>query len=84
MLRDPECMARDTTTRTQTMAQVKWCGAGFDPLCADVNPVLGDADCAWCCAAWPPAPTLRPCADELELNDPVGNYLFRVEVHDVG
>ena len=24
-----------------------------------------------------------PCADELELNEPVGNYLFRVEVHDV-
>lgn len=85
MLRDPGLYGADTTTRTQTMAQVKWCGAGFDPLCAEVNPVLGDARLRLVLRSLATgADPCDPCADELELNDPVGNYLFRVEVHDVG
>ncbi|MEN8177722.1 MAG: DUF6519 domain-containing protein [Pseudomonadota bacterium] len=85
MLRDPGLHGADTTTRTQTMAQVKWCDALLDPLCPDVNPTIGDARLRLVLRSLATsADPCDPCADELELNDPVGNYLFRVEVHDVG
>ena len=84
MLRDPGLHGADTTTRTQTMAQVKWCDAGIDPICPDVNPSIGDARLRLVLRSFATsADPCDPCADELELNDPVGNYLFRVEVHDV-
>ncbi len=84
MLRDPGLHGADTTTRTQTMAQVKWCGAELDPICPDVNPPIGDARLRLVLRSLATsADPCDPCADELELNDPVGNYLFRVEVHDV-
>jgi hypothetical protein len=80
-LRDPGLYGADTTTRTQTMAQIKWCDQDTDPMCL---PSIGDARLLL---------TLRslsnntdpcdPCAENLELNDPVGNYHFRAEVHDV-
>jgi len=84
MLRDAGLHGADTTTRTQTMAQVKWCQLEVDPLCADVNPPIGDSELRLVLSD---RKSLKdpcdPCSDELELNDPVGNYLFRVEVHDV-
>lgn len=81
---DPGLNGADTCTRTQTMAQVKWCDTGVDPADAAQNPPIGDAllqlevrqgstetdEC-------------DPCSDELALQDEVGNSLFRVEVHDV-
>lgn len=83
-LRDPGLHGADTTTRTQTMAQVKWCDTETQPLCPQVNPSVGDAQLTL---------TMRrisseidncdPCSEELDLKDPVGNYLFRVELHDV-
>jgi len=84
-LRDPGLHGADTTARTQTMAQVKWCPADIDPLCGDVNPPIGDARLKLVLRTLSTsADPCDPCAEELELNDPVGNYLFRVEVHDVG
>ncbi|MDJ0807570.1 MAG: DUF6519 domain-containing protein [Gammaproteobacteria bacterium] len=84
MLRDPGLHGADTTTRTQTTAQVKWCDGLLDPLCPDINPTLGDARLRLVLRSLATsADPCDPCADELELNDPVGNYLFRVEVHDV-
>lgn len=81
---DPGLHGADTTTRTRTMAQVKWAPIGFDPEDPRANPSIGGATLAL---------TLRsgrtdrdpcePCVDEIELADRVGNYLFRVEVHDV-
>jgi hypothetical protein len=83
-LRDPGLHGADTTARTQTLAQVKWCDATQDPLCSDINPVLGDARLRLVLRSLATGTDpCDPCADELELNDPVGNYLFRVEVHDV-
>lgn len=83
-LRDPGLHGADTCTRTQTMAQIKWCPLGADPEDPDRNPPVGNA---------PLTLTLRagtagddpcdPCAEAMELQDRTGNYLFRVEVHDV-
>ncbi|HHL31585.1 MAG TPA: hypothetical protein ENJ41_03295, partial [Oceanospirillales bacterium] len=80
-LRDPGLYGADTTTRTQTMVQIKWCDQDVDPMCFAT---IGNARLLL---------TLRslsnntdpcdPCAEELELNDPVGNYHFRAEIHDV-
>lgn len=84
MLRDPGLHGADTTTRTQTTAQVKWCDSAIDPLCSDVNPTIGDARVRLVLRSLATSTDpCDPCADELKLNDPVGNYLFRVEVHDV-
>jgi hypothetical protein len=83
-LRDPGLHGADTTARTQTLAQVKWCAADQDPLCSDINPTLGDARLRLVLRSLATGTDpCDPCAEELELNDPVGNYLFRVEVHDV-
>jgi hypothetical protein len=74
----------DTCTRTQTMLQVKWCPAAVNPEDSAQNPSSGDA---------PLSVTVRrisagadgcdPCAAEIEVDERVGNYLFRVEVHSV-
>jgi|APLak6261659701_1056019.scaffolds.fasta_scaffold00006_2 hypothetical protein len=88
-LRDPGLHGADTCTRSQTMAQVKWCpvavnGVKVNPEDPSQNPGKGNAlltlmlrqgntDLDPC----------DPCADELKLQERVGNYLFRVEVHDV-
>ena len=83
-LRDPGLHGADTCTRTQTMAQVKWCPMAADPEDPIRNPRSGNA---------PLTLTLRagtagddpcdPCAEAMELQDKAGNYLFRVEVHEV-
>lgn len=82
-LLDAALHGADTATRTQTMLQVKWCANTTDPLDPAVNPPLGDAPL-----------TLRlrliassgdacdPCASQVKVDERLGNYLFRVEVHD--
>lgn len=78
---DPGLGGGDTCTRTRAMAQVKWCEAELDP---EVDlPRVGNAHL-----------TLKlrglslgldpcdPCAAEVPLDEEVGDYLFRVEVHD--
>lgn len=83
-LRDAAFHGADTAARTQTMAQLKWCGAAVDPESPAVNPRMGDAKLTL---------TLRsqlagldpcdPCAREITIPPRVGNYLFRLEVHAV-
>jgi len=83
-LRDSALHGADTCTRTQTVAQVKHCPEEIDPLDTDINPQKGNAELTL---------TVRsnneqsnpcdPCAETLELQEATGNYLFRVEVHDV-
>ncbi len=73
----------DTATRTQTMLQVKWCSDTLDPLNETINPTLGTASLSL---------KLRliasggdkcdPCASQVKVDERLGNYLFRVEVHD--
>ncbi len=83
-LRDPGLHGADTTTRTQTMAQVKWCDIDTQPLCPQVNPQIGDAQLQLILRSLSSdIDKCDPCSEELDLNDPVGNYLFRVELHDV-
>ncbi|MBE9567873.1 MAG: hypothetical protein IMF14_04190, partial [Proteobacteria bacterium] len=83
-LRDPGLHGADTTTRTQTMAQVKWCDTDTQPLCQQVNPQIGDAQLQMILRSLSSdIDKCDPCSEELDLNNPVGNYLFRVELHDV-
>jgi hypothetical protein len=82
-LLDPGLHGADTCTRTRTMLQVKWCPAGVDPMDTATNPPLGNAPLTlalWRATAG--ADPCDPCAAEVALDARVGNYLFRVEVHD--
>ncbi|MDZ7657014.1 MAG: DUF6519 domain-containing protein [Sulfurimicrobium sp.] len=82
-LLDPGLHGADTCTRTRTMLQVKWCPAGVDPADTAVNPRHGNAPLTL--ALWrstAAADPCDPCAIEVALDARVGNYLFRVEVHD--
>ncbi len=82
-LMDAALHGADTATRSQTMLQVKWCDHGVDPFVEATNPTIGTA---------PLTLTLRqvasggdpcdPCASQVKVNERIGNYLFRVEVHD--
>jgi len=84
VLRDPGLQGADTTSRTQTMAQIKWCAVDTDPLCSKSNPAIGTARLKLLVRnTVSSVDPCDPCADELQLNDSVGNYLFRAEVHDV-
>ena len=83
-LLDPGLHGADTCTRTQTMAQVKWCPTDVDPEDPDQNPPIGDARLTLALreGAAEPDPC-DPCAEEIALRDDIGDYLFRVEIHDV-
>lgn len=82
-LMDAALHGADTATRSQTMLQVKWCTDTLDPLDQDKNPPIGTA---------PLTLKLRliasggdacdPCASQVKVDERLGNYLFRVEVHD--
>ncbi|MFA5083024.1 MAG: DUF6519 domain-containing protein [Hydrogenophilaceae bacterium] len=82
-LMDAALHGADTATRSQTMLQVKWCPDTKDPLDEDENPAIGNA---------PLTLKLRliasggdacdPCASQVKVDERLGNYLFRVEVHD--
>ncbi len=83
-LRDPGLHGADTCTRTQTMAQLKWCSTTIDPSDPAQNPPIGEALISLQLRQGSTSPDpCDPCADEIALHDKVGNYLFRVEVHDV-
>lgn len=82
-LRDAGLHGADTCTRTQTMLQVKWCSEATDPE-ADI-PQKGNAllylDLHTSLEAGDPC---DPCAGLVAAGEGrVGNYLFRVEVHEV-
>ncbi len=83
-LLDPGLHGADTCTRTQTLAQVKLGAVLADVLDDTKNPKKGDAtltlDIRQASSAADPC---DPCATEIALNGRVGNYLFRIEVHDV-
>ncbi|GGX39003.1 DUF6519 domain-containing protein [Saccharospirillum salsuginis] len=86
-LLDTALKGADTCTRTQRMAQVKACSTDIDAetLMADgpVNPRHGRLKLSVELNAGETLPDpCDPCADELALHDDVGNYLFRVEVHE--
>lgn len=82
-LMDAALHGADTATRSQTMLQVKWCANAIDPLNEAANPSIGTA---------PLTLKLRliasggdacdPCASQVKVAERLGNYLFRVEVHD--
>ena len=75
----------DTSFRSQLMAQIKWCPDADPPFFETAaNPQKGNALLTAELRAAVTAPDpCDPCAEELELEARVGNYLFRLEVHDV-
>lgn len=74
----------DTCTRTQTMAQLKWCDTDIEPENALQNPSKGNCLLSLDLRQGSTdVDTCDPCADEISLHDNVGNYLFRVEIHQV-
>lgn len=82
-LLDAALHGADTAARSQTMLQVKWCANTLDPFNEETNPPVGTA---------PLTLKLRliassgdpcdPCASQVKVDERLGNYLFRVEVHD--
>ncbi|MCK4787917.1 MAG: tail fiber protein [Desulfobacteraceae bacterium] len=83
-LRDKGLHGADTCTRKQTMAQVKWCPEKVDPEISDKNPSKGDAKLSLKLHQKTIEPDpCDPCAAQLDVESKTGNYLFRVEVHDV-
>lgn len=86
-LADPAWHGADTSFRTRTMAQLKQCAvAAGVPLAADplANPAIGNGRIAATLRDSVETPDpCDPCANELSLPAKVGNYLFRLEVHDV-
>ena len=83
-LRDKGLHNADTCSRKQTLLQVKWCPENIDPQTSAKNPSKGNAPLSLSLVqkATTPDPC-DPCAAELDIESRVGNYLFRVEVHDV-
>ncbi len=83
-LRDKGLHGADTCTRKQMMAQVKWCPFGVDPEQWTQNPPKGDAELTvTLLQKTTESDPCDPCAAQLDMKSKVGNYLFRVEVHDV-
>jgi len=83
-LRDPGLHGADTCSRTQTMAQVKWCLSGTAPDNPVLNPRIGTAALTLeLRQGSTEADHCDPCADEIPLQDTLEDYLFRVEIHDV-
>lgn len=83
-LRDTALQGADTCSRTKTMAQVKFCLQDDDPMNPAVNPPKGNT-----------LLTIKlkeseeekdpcdACGDAIKPVNETGNYLFRLEVHDV-
>ncbi|MCP4256658.1 MAG: hypothetical protein GY774_03915 [Planctomycetes bacterium] len=92
-LRDKGLHGADTCTRKQTMAQVKWCPYdsvdpanpdNIDPEQSGKNPSKGNAELTLTLLKKTTQPDpCDPCAAQLDVESKTGNYLFRVEVHDV-
>ncbi|MDV6250462.1 DUF6519 domain-containing protein [Vibrio sp. EA2] len=78
----------DTCTRTQVMAQVKSCSTDYsrEDIEANnrINPPIGNQRVSLSIRQ---GQTLNdpcdPCSEELNIPEDIGNFLFRVEVHDV-
>ena len=83
-IRDKALHGADTCTRKQAMVQLKWCDDSLDPeVYADI-PAKGNAELNLTLASKTTEPdTCDPCVSELDIDSRVGNYLFRVEIHDV-
>lgn len=87
-LLDPGLKGADTCTRTQTMAQVKACSLDYDQNDIEgntgINPSIGNlrVDLSIRQGQVLNDPC-DPCAEELSLPEDVGNFLFRLEVHEV-
>lgn len=83
-LLDAALHGADTSTRTRTMTQVKLCPQDFDPEDPTQNPPIGEGRLTLTLRAGSATPDeCEPCLDEIELDGRVGNYAFRVEIHDV-
>jgi hypothetical protein len=83
-LRDKGLHGADTCTRKQAMVQVKGCPNTVDPEQPEQNPAKGDAELTVTLLAKTTQPDpCDPCVSELDVESKIGNYLFRVEVHDV-
>ncbi|WDE00800.1 DUF6519 domain-containing protein [Thalassomonas actiniarum] len=83
-LLDPGLHGADTCTRTQTMCQVKWGAASLDVMDETQNPGIGDAELSLALRTiFVSEDICDPCSIKVELDERIGNYLFRVEVHDV-
>ncbi len=91
-LRDEGLHGADTCTRKQMMAQVKWCpydtgnpaNPDNDPEQSAKNPAKGDAELTiTLLQKSTESDPCDPCAAQLDVESKIGNYLFRVEVHDV-
>ncbi len=83
-LRDKGLHGADTCTRKQTMVQIKWCPDNVDPEQPEKNPSKGNAKLTATLLKNTTQPDpCDPCADTVDVDSKVGNYLFRVEVHDV-
>ena len=80
-LLDPGLHGADTCTRTRTVTQIKWCRKDQEAQLT-AAPAKGNAPLTLAlrmeAAATDPC---DPCAAEVVLDERVGNYLFRVEVH---
>nr|WP_067293181.1 DUF6519 domain-containing protein [Marinobacterium profundum] len=81
---DPALNGADTCTRRQVMCQLKWCSTDTDPQDPLINPKTGNARLSLELREGSTEPDpCDPCAEELALQEKIGNYLFRVEVHQV-
>jgi hypothetical protein len=81
---DPALNGADTCTRRQVMCQLKWCSPDIDPEDPQINPKTGNARLSLELREGSTEQDLcDPCAEELALQEKIGNYLFRVEVHRV-
>lgn len=83
-LLEPALHGADTTSRTRTMAQMKWAPQGFDPEDDDQNPRIGEGRLTLALrSAIAASDACEPCLDEIDVAGRVGNYAFRVEIHGV-
>ncbi|MDP2832114.1 MAG: DUF6519 domain-containing protein [Pseudomonadota bacterium] len=82
-LMDAALHGADTATRSQTMLQVKWCANTLDPLNEVANPCIGTAPLTLKLRLIASSgDTCDPCSSQVKVDERLGNYLFRVEIHD--
>lgn len=81
-LRDKALHGADTCSRKQVLCQIKC--SDVDPEQSSKNPHKGNAELIVTLLNKTTQPdSCDPCADQLDIESRIGNYLFRVEVHDV-
>ncbi|WDE13552.1 DUF6519 domain-containing protein [Thalassomonas haliotis] len=83
-LLDPGLHGADTCTRSQTMCQIKWADTSLNVMAQGQNPTIGNAELSLALRTiFVSEDICDPCSIKVELDERIGNYLFRVEVHDV-